>query len=147
MLFRSLDAILIGGQTQPGWRPAPKIREAGNGANVLHFLERSSSAVPGADQSADACPGDTIDGDACFAKYAEHADVRDPARESPGESQADTRALSMLTLLAEGKRMKLVFCSAKPSERAGGFSIFCHLFILTPGQESGRAFDRRMPVL
>jgi hypothetical protein len=43
--------------------------------------------------------------------------------------------------------MKLVFCSAKPSERARGFAFFCHISILGPTRESEPAFDRRMPVL
>jgi hypothetical protein len=43
--------------------------------------------------------------------------------------------------------MKLVFCSAQPAERAGGFLVFGHLSILVPSRKSGGPFDRSMPVL
>jgi hypothetical protein len=80
-------------------------------------------------------------------KNAQDADVGDPARETASEGQADAGALGRPTLLAEGKRMELVFCSAKPSERARGLAFFCHTSILGPTRESERVFDRRMPVL
>src|SRR4029077_16774289 len=73
---------LIGGQAEPGRRPASESRESGIAGNALHVVKGHAGAIAGADQSADAGSGDTINGNAGVDQCTKHTDVRNATREA-----------------------------------------------------------------
>src|SRR6266481_3231958 len=107
---------LVGGQAEPGRRPAAKIREGGGAGNALHVVKRYAGAIAGADQRADAGTCDTINGNAGFRQRAKHADVRDATRESASQREPDAKALTVRPLLAGGERMKFILRVPQPVE-------------------------------
>ena len=110
---------VVGGEAQPRWRPAAKIGKAGVRADALHFFERRAGAIGRADQRADAGARNGIDVNARVAKNAQHADVRDAAREASGQSKADFAARGNTVRRFGGGGRRLVFVVLPAANYAG----------------------------
>jgi len=114
---------LIGGEAEPGRSPPAEIGESRCGAEFLHGVERGARAIACADKSTDAGSRDAVDGDACGAKHAENPDVRDAARETARQGDADARTLLLFAIAAVGERTEFVFRAAQPAEGPGNFAV------------------------
>src|SRR6266849_7517579 len=138
---------LVGGQPEPGGRPAPEIREARACSDLGHFFQRCSRAVSHGDQCAYARTGYAIDGNSRVAQNAKDTDVCNTAREAARKGQTDAWALCGFALLAVREGSKLVLRRSKPAAGAGDFAFFRHFSILVLSPRISLSFDPRMPVL
>src|SRR6202008_1161735 len=112
---------LVGGQAQPGWRPAAEIGEAGGASNALHVLKGYAGAIASANQSADAGAGDTINGDIRVYQGANHTDVCNAAREAASQGKPYAGTFGGRAFFIGGKGAKFVFRIAQPIEGVGYF--------------------------